>query len=202
MHKRLLTLLAALGALVGALVAGATPEFLTPDQAFRVSATQAAPDRVQLTWKIEDGYYLYRSKLRVQSETPGVALGQPTLPPSEGKDDEFFGRVDIYRGEVTLAVPVEANGPMPESITLRALSQGCADAGLCYPPHQQTVRVAMAAASDRAAPVSAAAGGGERAAMTCCRRRRRSSSPPPCWTTPGSASPGRSRRAPTSTRTR
>ena len=151
MHTRLLTFFAALGALVAAVVVGATPEFLTPDKAFRLSATEAGSGRVNLTWKVEDGYYLYRSKFRVQSDTPGVELGQPTLPPSESKDDDFFGRVDIYRGEVTLGVPVKSAGPMPEVVTLRALSQGCADAGLCYPPHQQTVRVAMAAGGGPAA---------------------------------------------------
>ena len=144
MHRRLLTFLAALGALVGAVIVGAAPEFLAPDQAFRVSATAAGGDRVNLAWTIEDGYYLYRNKFRIQADTPGVELGQPTLPLGETKDDEFFGRVDIYRREVTLGVPVKANGPMPDVITLRTLSQGCADAGLCYPPHQQTLRVAMA----------------------------------------------------------
>jgi len=91
MHRRLLTFLAALGALVGAVIVGAAPEFLAPDQAFRVSATAAGGDRVNLAWKIEDGYYLYRNKFRIQTDTPGVELGQPTLPPGETKDDEFFG---------------------------------------------------------------------------------------------------------------
>jgi len=155
MHRRLLTVLAALGALVAAVVAGAAPEFLTADQAFRVSAIAAGSDRVNVTWKVEDGYYLYRSKFRVQSDTPGVELGQPTLPPSESKEDEFFGRVEIYRREVTLGVPLKATGPVPESVTLRVLSQGCADAGLCYPPHQQTVRVAMAAGTGQPSAVPA-----------------------------------------------
>jgi thioredoxin:protein disulfide reductase len=155
MYRRLLTLLAALGALVAAAVVGATPEFLKADEAFRISATAAGNDRVSLTWKIEDGYYLYRSKFRVQTDTPGVELGQPILPASESKDDELFGRVDIYRREVTLAVPVEASGPMPELVTLRVLSQGCADAGLCYPPHLQTVRVAMASPATQPPPTQA-----------------------------------------------
>jgi thiol:disulfide interchange protein DsbD len=152
MYTRLLTFLAALGALIAAVVAGAAPEFLPPDKAFPVSARAVGNDRVHLTWKVADGYYLYGSKFRVQSDTPGIELGQPALPPSEVKDDEFFGRVDIYRGEATLVVPVSAAGPMPDVVTLRALSQGCADAGLCYPPHQQTIRVAMAAGASPAAP--------------------------------------------------
>jgi thiol:disulfide interchange protein DsbD len=140
-------MLAGFGVLLAALVAGASPEFLTPDKAFRISAAPGGADRVDLTWRIEDGYYLYRDKFRIQSDTPGVEVGTPHLPAGERKDDEFFGRVDIFRREVTLAIPVKASGPMPEAVTLRALSQGCADAGLCYPPHQQTVRVAMAAGS-------------------------------------------------------
>jgi len=154
MHRRLLSLLGATCALLLATAAAAS-DFLTPDQAFRISATAAGPDRVDVTWRIADGYYLYRSKFRVQSDTPSIEPGQPELPPGETKDD--FGRVDIYRGEVTLGVPLRrTGGEMPDVVTLRTLSQGCADAGLCYPPHQQTVLVAMTPAADQPRPVAGA----------------------------------------------
>jgi thiol:disulfide interchange protein DsbD len=155
MHRRLLSLLGGACALLLATTAAAS-DFLTPDQAFRISAKAAGPDRVDVTWRIADGYYLYRSKFRVQSDTPGVEPGPPELPASETKDDEFFGRVDIYRGEVTLGVPLRAGEAIPDVVTLRTLSQGCADAGLCYPPHQQTVLVAMTPAADQPRPMAAA----------------------------------------------
>ena len=147
MHRRLLTLLGAAGALLTAAVALAS-DFLAPDQAFRISAAARGTDRIDVTWKIADGYYLYRSKFRIQADTAGVALGQPELPASETKDDEFFGRVDVYRREVTLGIPLSADAQLPDIVSLRALSQGCADAGLCYPPHQQTVLVAMTSKAD------------------------------------------------------
>jgi thiol:disulfide interchange protein DsbD len=151
MHKSVLTLLGALaGLLAGAAVAAA--DFLKPDEAFKLSA-RSVGDRIEATWRIADGYYLYRSKFRLQSETPGVDLGAPALPPGERRQDEFFGTVDIYRQEVTLSVPVTSQGTPPEAITVKALSQGCADAGLCYPPHQQTIRVALERPAQPAAPV-------------------------------------------------
>ncbi|MCU0971127.1 MAG: protein-disulfide reductase DsbD, partial [Gammaproteobacteria bacterium] len=154
MHKRLLTALAGLWLLLVAGTVAAT-DFLAPEQAFRASA-KATADKLQVTWKIADGYYLYRNKFRFQSETPGVELGAPLLPPSLTKDDEFFGRVDIYRNEVTVDVPVKAGAPVPDVVTVRTLSQGCADAGLCYPPQQQILLVALAPGADQ--PPQAGAG--------------------------------------------
>jgi thiol:disulfide interchange protein DsbD len=152
MHKRLLTVLAGLWLLLFAGTVAAT-DFLPPEQAFRVSG-KSTPGKLQVTWKIADGYYLYRSKFRFQSETPGVELGAPVLPASLSKDDEFFGRVDVYRNEVTVDIPLATGATAPDVVTLRTLSQGCADAGLCYPPQQQTLLVVLAPATDQ--PVAAA----------------------------------------------
>jgi thiol:disulfide interchange protein DsbD len=147
MHYRLLTTLAGLWLLLWAAGAGAA-DFLAPEQAFRASP-KSTPGKLLITWKIADGYYLYRSKFRFQSETPGVELGAPLLPPSESKDDEFFGRVDIYRGDVTVEVPLRAGAAAPDVVAVRTLSQGCADAGLCYPPQQQTLLVSLAPVADQ-----------------------------------------------------
>ncbi|MEJ2575891.1 MAG: protein-disulfide reductase DsbD N-terminal domain-containing protein, partial [Gammaproteobacteria bacterium] len=127
---------------------------LTPDQAFAIGAgSNAAEDRVQVVWRIADGYYMYRSKFRFLTDTPGVALGSPVLPPSVTKNDPIFGDVEIYRDEVVVELPVTRAANAPDVITLKARSQGCADAGLCYPPHTQTVLVALTPAADAPAPV-------------------------------------------------
>jgi thiol:disulfide interchange protein DsbD len=130
-------LLAALMLLPAA--ASAEDDFLQPDQAFRISGTAAGPEAVVVRWNIEPGYYLYRSKFRFRSESPGIALGHPDLPAAETKHDEFFGDVEIYRDHVEARVPVERGANAGNMVAIEAKSQGCADAGLCYPPQQQRI---------------------------------------------------------------
>ncbi|NEX21754.1 protein-disulfide reductase DsbD [Thiorhodococcus mannitoliphagus] len=129
----LLTLLFA----VGITAAQAEEDFLLPDQAFRISGKADGPDRVIVRWEIADGYYLYQSKLRFRSETLGVTPGAPDLPPAKIKNDEFFGEVSIYRDAVEVGVPLARDPGSERIVALEATSQGCADAGLCYPPHRQ-----------------------------------------------------------------
>ncbi|NEV63483.1 protein-disulfide reductase DsbD [Thiorhodococcus minor] len=115
----------------------AEEDFLLPDQAFRISGKADGPDRIIVRWEIADGYYLYRSKLRFRSETLGVTPGSPELPPAKTKNDEFFGEVAIYRDAVEVGLPLQRDPGSERIVTLEATSQGCADAGLCYPPHRQ-----------------------------------------------------------------
>lgn len=133
--------------------AQAEQEFLKPDQAFVISASAIDGQTVRFNWQIADGYYLYQSKFRFHSDRAGVELGDPDLPPAETKDDPIFGRVDIYRDEVTVDVPLSAFPKNIETLTLTARSQGCADAGICYPPHTQTVLVALSVDADTPPPV-------------------------------------------------
>ncbi len=146
MKSRLLVLLA----LLVPLIAPAEEELLAPEEAFQFTLEAAGPDTLRATWKVADNYYLYRSKLDFKSETEGVSLGAPTFPPGKIKQDEFFGEVEIYRGRVSVDIPVRRAEGASESITIDAGSQGCADLGVCYPPHRQqaTVRLAAAPAVD------------------------------------------------------
>jgi thiol:disulfide interchange protein DsbD len=127
-------------------------DLLLPEQAFRVTAT-ATEQGVRLEWTIAEGYYLYRDKLRVRATEPGVELGPPTLPPGEVKQDEFFGRIEIYRQRATVDVPLR-RPPELATLVLEATSQGCADVGVCYPPHTQQIRVELP--PPRPAPTDAA----------------------------------------------
>jgi thiol:disulfide interchange protein DsbD len=145
---------ALLALFVLATTAAAEQEFLTPDQAFAIGAgNSTAEDSVKVVWRIADGYYMYRSKFRFLTDTPGVTLGTPSLPESITKNDPVFGEVEIYREEVVAEIPVTRAANTPDVLTLKARSQGCADAGLCYPPHTQTVLVALTAAADAPLPV-------------------------------------------------
>ena len=66
------------------------------------------------------------------------------------KKDEFFGEVETYRGNLTILVPLEVAEPKPSVVTLAAVSQGCADAGVCYVPHEQKARLQLATAGNTA----------------------------------------------------
>ncbi len=130
-------LLAAAGAVL------AEEEFLPPEQAFRVSAEAAGPDAVLVRWAVTDGYYLYQSKFRFASETPGLDLGSPGFPPAETKEDAWFGTMEIFRGQGAVRLPLTRAPGGGDELQLQVRYQGCADAGFCYPPQRQMFRVAL-----------------------------------------------------------
>ncbi|MBU1191568.1 MAG: protein-disulfide reductase DsbD [Gammaproteobacteria bacterium] len=127
-------------------------ELLEPNAAFAFSAATEASGNLRVQWKVAEGYYLYRSRIQLRSDTPGVELGEPQFPAGKIKDDEFFGKVEIYRGPVDITVPVTRSADAPATFKLIAVSQGCADQGVCYPPHTQTAELSLASAT----PVAAA----------------------------------------------
>jgi len=106
-------------------------------------------DAVIVKWQIADGYYLYRNKFKFFGDTQGIELKQPEFPPAETRHDEFFGDVAIYRGEVSIRVPIERDLDASDILTLNATSQGCADLGICYPPHSQTLLLKLAEAQNQ-----------------------------------------------------
>ncbi len=135
-----LSLLPLLALLLGVTVGvTAEEEFLLPDQAFQISGGTDGGEAVRVRWDIADGYYMYQSKFRLVSKTDGVEIGALDLPPAKTKQDEFFGEVQVYRNSVEIVAPVVRQPGAENILTLEATSQGCADAGLCYPPHRQTV---------------------------------------------------------------
>jgi thioredoxin:protein disulfide reductase len=140
-----------LAALISPLFAAEEP--LDPEQAYRYSVRAVDASTVEARWQIVDGYYMYRDKFRFSAEPATIKLGEPKFPPGKVKDDEFFGKVETYRKEVKILIPVEAGGA--ESFTLKAVSQGCWDQGICYPPTPQKATVKLIAASAASAAPAA-----------------------------------------------
>jgi thiol:disulfide interchange protein DsbD len=128
-------------------------DLLPPDEAFSFTARALDADTLRAEWSVADGYYLYRSKLRFTTETAGVELGEPAFPAGKKKQDEFFGEVEIYRGKVRVDVPLQRDDAKVRELTLVAHSQGCADVGVCYPPHRQTVTLKLPATTAGTTPV-------------------------------------------------
>jgi thiol:disulfide interchange protein len=129
----------------------ATEEDLLPvDEAYRLEAKAVSRNRVEFTWTIAEGYYLYRHRFAVQPVDASFKFNPLELPPGKKHTDEFFGEVETYRQSVT-AVLTGATASGVNTVTFRVKFQGCADLGVCYPPTTRTVTVAMPA-GDGAAP--------------------------------------------------
>ena len=140
--NRLLILLALLLGAFAVRAAG----LLEPEQAFRFSARAADGHAVEVRFAVADGYYLYRDRLKFSAE--GARLGQAELPAGLPHKDEFFGEMPIYRGNVAIRVPVQAGG----RFELTVISQGCADAGVCYVPMESKASLQLTGGTAVEAP--------------------------------------------------
>ena len=124
-------------------------EFLDPDVAFVLSAASAGPDAIEARWDIAEGYYLYRDKFRFRAaDGSGAVLSEGGFPKGKIKDDEYFGPMEVYYDSVAALVPVAHAAPAGAgaAIDVDITYQGCAEAGLCYPPITKTVSLLLPAA--------------------------------------------------------
>jgi len=134
--------------------AQAQVKLLEPERAFAFSVQALDERTVEARYAIADGYYLYREKLKFSVE-PGALGSAPTFPAGKMKQDEFFGRVETYRGMLAISLSLDEARP-GRQVTVRAESQGCADAGVCYPPQVQNVTLRLPASGGPPGPPVAA----------------------------------------------
>jgi len=130
-------------------------DFLPPEKAFRLSATADTRGGVKLDWVIAPGYYLYRDRIKIADDSNQIAA--PQFPEGQIKQDEYFGKQVVYHQELIASVPLKSSALAARAMTLHVTYQGCAEAGLCYPPTTQTLKIDFPAGGARAA---AAAGSG------------------------------------------
>ena len=129
------------------------PELLDAESAFQVTAKMKDANTIELNYTIADGYYMYRKRFKFGIDSDTVALKKAILPKGSVKQDATFGRVETYRRTVRVLLPISASarardktaGASAEGdiIDLNAISQGCADVGVCYPPltHQLAIHL-------------------------------------------------------------
>ena len=123
-------------------------EFLDPEIAFMLSTDARDAYKVVARFDIADGYYLYRDRFNFAvSGVPGVALDSAQLPDGKDKEDPYFGRMQVYYNSVEAVLQVQRATTEAVSLTVEIGYQGCADAGLCYPPMQKSVTLTLPAAS-------------------------------------------------------
>ena len=154
MAQRILTLILLLcstSTFAGLFDAPGRSQFVPADRAFVFDFQQNQHD-LNLTWQVKDGYYLYRKQISI---TPSQAdIAEVKLPPGVWHEDEFYGKSEIYRKQLT--VPITVN-QAKSGATLTITYQGCADAGFCYPPETKTVPLSEVSAGSAAAPAPAPA---------------------------------------------
>ena len=130
-------------ALLAVASAGAKEEFLPAEQAFSFLADSDG-SCITVQWNVAPGYYLYKSRMDIASVTPGIVVGEPRYPKGEVHRDEFLGDQVVFRDDFEVTAPVTRAAGSPPELVLSPKLQGCADAGLCYPPEVRTVRIAVA----------------------------------------------------------
>ncbi|MCG7199356.1 protein-disulfide reductase DsbD [Marinobacter pelagius] len=122
----------------GSSLFGGGGDFLPVDEALPFSYT-TDQGSVSLNWSITPGHYLYQNRVSVAAVTDGVTLGEPSFSmQGETTNDEFFGEVTVFYEPVEARVPVTLPDGVREA-TLEVTYQGCAEAGLCYPPQTREV---------------------------------------------------------------
>ena len=132
-------------------------DLLPIDEAFALTARATERGRIELDWRIAGGYYLYKHRMGVEVLSAGFKSNPLELPDGIAYTDEFFGDVETYRDQVTAVLTGAAADGVP-SVELKVKYQGCADIGICYPPHTRTLRVALP--PDAGAGLAALPGGG------------------------------------------
>jgi len=141
------------------------PQFLPVEEAYPLAVETSGKRQLRLVWQMPPGYYLYQHAFQFRLLRDGRTVEPAaTFPEALTREDEYFGRVQVYYDSVE--IPLESPDPLPGA-TLEVTSQGCADAGLCYPPRTQRFSIdaqggvaEIAATPARGAPPAARGGSG------------------------------------------
>ena len=112
-------------------------EFLSPDDAFKFDYQVVEENQIKINWKIQPGYYLYMGMFEFKSLDKSNKIIKVEMPEGKKKKDEFFGDVDVYYYSTEADIFFE--GSIDDTHKIKIKYQGCADAGLCYPPVFKTI---------------------------------------------------------------
>ena len=118
----------------------AAVDILPVEQSYHLELELPDQRHLRLFWQIEPGYYLYQHQFAFQLEDEvGALAAEADFPPALEFNDEYFGDVQVYYDQADILLDLDRTPEGP--LTLTVTSQGCADAGLCYPPRKQAFRL-------------------------------------------------------------
>ena len=133
-----------LGLMVLSVARVSAQDFLDPEKAFVLHAQMISADKISLRFKIAPGYYMYRERFSFELDTTHVKLGEPKMPIGQVKFDQTFNKeMELYFTDAVIELPITAwpSNIASQSFKLTANGQGCAQAGLCYPPQDFVVQL-------------------------------------------------------------
>lgn len=124
-------------------------QLLEPEQAFEFSASVKNGNTLYVNWEIAPAYYLYREKIKLELlGGDGTKLGDYFVPNGLPKQDEAFGKVEIFSESLNFDVPLLREDHGKQTVKLRAYFQGCAERGVCYPPMTKDVMLDLPVAHE------------------------------------------------------
>lgn len=124
-------------------------QLLEPEQAFEFSASVKNGNTLYVNWEIAPAYYLYREKIKLELvNSEGTKLGDYFVPNGLPKQDEAFGKVEIFSESLNFDVPLLREDHGKQTVKLRAYFQGCAERGVCYPPMTKDVMLDLPVAHE------------------------------------------------------
>ncbi len=117
-------------------------EIPSPDQAYRISARLVDNNTIETDILIRDKTYLYKDKFGTQlAAGSGVEVTPPTLPEGDIKNDEFFGRMEVYHNSVQFPIQLKTQGQASREFAVALNYQGCVEDKICYPPMTKFLKV-------------------------------------------------------------
>ncbi len=116
-------------------------DLLQPEQAFVLDFQVAAPEQIVARWTIAEGYYLYRERIRFETDQPGISLQSVQFPDGVPIVDEFFGPMEVYYNQAHIILNLQRDNGESTQLELTVHSQGCAEVGICYPPERRQFTV-------------------------------------------------------------
>lgn len=117
----------------GASIFSDEPSFLKVEEAFQFDFEQA-DDQLIIKWDVADGYYLYKKQF--QTTTKNAELGEGIYPTGVVIEDEFFGKSEVFYNNIEINYPIISSD---QDGVVKLRFQGCAEAGLCYPPTTKVI---------------------------------------------------------------
>lgn len=134
----------------------AQPKFLPVDEAFQVSSSSKPVNngtRLAINFDITPEHYVYKDQIKLTLPA-GVSAAPFTFSQKPVSiDDPTFGQVLVFDQANMVATTIlsSSNGKAINNAAVTIGWQGCAKAGLCYPPEKIKTTVNIAAASQSAA---------------------------------------------------
>jgi thiol:disulfide interchange protein DsbD len=125
-------------------LAWAADTFLPVDQAFRLEAQAGADGALELDFTAAPGTYLYRERMQATVRPAAVPAEALSLPNGDKKFDETFGKaLEVYHGPITARLRLQPSVAAGTPAWVEVVYQGCADAGLCYPPQKRHFKLTV-----------------------------------------------------------